>query len=102
MNRSEHSRCQFQCAGRYSVQDSVRLITNHYQGVYQGNELITLMEGDPVENILVQLDPATTIEEIIGGRIDPDYGHIEATLNIEVQDDVGNHRYHQLDIHVPI
>jgi hypothetical protein len=90
------------CVGRYSIQDSVRLITNHYQGVYQGNELITLMEGDPVESILVQLDPATTIEEIIGGRIDPDYGHIEATLNIEVQDDMGNQRYHQLDIHVSI
>jgi len=90
------------CWGGYNLADAIRVITSDYQGIFQEKETITVKEGEPPENVLVQLDAATIIRDIIGGRVESDYGHLEATLAIEIQDDVGNQRQHKLTIRVPI
>lgn len=67
-----------------------------------------IKEGDSPKTIRVQIDAANTIEDIVGGRIDPYDGvYIEATLDIEIQDDEGARknrppRQRHLVIRVPI
>jgi hypothetical protein len=63
----------------YRIEDSLVPVDNR----------ILIKEGDEPEIILVQVDAAIAIEDIVGGRIDPDGGLIEARLDIEVQDDEG-------------
>ena len=86
----------------YTIKESLHIITNDKQGVFQGQEQITVMEGEPLTKVFVQLDAANTIEDIDGGRIEPGYAHIEAKLTIEIQDDIGHQRQHQLAIRAPI
>jgi hypothetical protein len=61
----------------YRIEDSLVPVDNR----------ILIKEGDEPEIILVQVDAAIAIEDIVGGRIDPDGGLIEARLDIEIQDD---------------
>jgi len=86
----------------YIIDDALRVLMSEYEGVFQGNEEIVINEGEPMEKILVQLDAATTIADIIGGRIKSENAPIEATLDISIQDDLGNQKQHQLTIVAPI
>ena len=86
----------------YDIDDALCVIMSEYEGVFHGNEEVVINEGEPMETILVQMDAATTIEDIKGGRIDSKYAQIEATLDINIQDDLGNQKQHQLTIIAPI
>ncbi|RKZ72167.1 MAG: hypothetical protein DRR19_32215, partial [Candidatus Parabeggiatoa sp. nov. 1] len=86
----------------YTIKESLHVITSDYQGVFISQEKITVKEGEPLEKVFVQLEAASTIEDIVGGRIELGYAHLEAKLNIEVQDDAGLQRQHQLMIRAPI
>jgi hypothetical protein len=86
----------------YQIKNSLHLITTDYQGEFTGAETITVKEGEPVEKIVVQINAGQTIQDIVGGRIDTDSGSINAFLDIQIQDDDGQKRSHELSIVAPI
>ncbi|RKZ62994.1 MAG: hypothetical protein DRR08_04585 [Candidatus Parabeggiatoa sp. nov. 2] len=86
----------------YQIENSLHLITSDHQGEFNGDEMITVKEGEPDEKLVVQINAGQTIQDIVGGRIDTDSGSINAFLDIEIQDDDGQKRSHELTIVAPI
>ena len=82
----------------YSIENLLHIITRDYQGEFIGHERIVIREGEPLEKIIVQVDAAKIIQDIIGGRIDTNQANINALLDIEIQDDEGQHRSHDFTI----
>jgi hypothetical protein len=86
----------------YQIKNSLHLITTDYQGEFSGDGMITVKEGEPPEKLVVQIFAGQIIQDIVGGRIDADSGSINAFLEIEIQDDDGQKRSHELSIVAPI
>jgi hypothetical protein len=75
------------CHSGHHIDDILYLITPTGQGIFSGSQELLVKEGDRPKKWIIQIHPAKILQNIEGGRINEDQGHLQATLEIEIVTD---------------